>query len=277
MPLGATRMTLMSSRKSSPSLLMTPRRKPWLRRRRAELHGGEDARVHLRLRGVGDEEHDEVRLGDDVEGLAEGAVLLGEVARARSSLDLEEGRVADAPWCSCPPRECGSSRLRGPGAPADDDRLDAGERLRELLEWRPPRTMYSPSPATSTSSFSKIFVLMSSSGVDVPAARAAANAGERRSRRERRRVAGRGALRCESDGLGRDGRGREGGSGGHLEEWFRDASTAESESCGENEQEPGGATGPGVEDSANRAHRATVQNARALTFRRRRWRFFHFG
>ena len=39
------------------------------------------------------------------------------------------------------------------------------------------------------------------------------------------------ALR-ERRSLGRDGRGREGGSGGHLEEWFRDASTAESESCG---------------------------------------------
>ena len=37
----------------------------------AGLHRGEDARVELRLRGVGDEEHDEVGLGDDVEGLAE--------------------------------------------------------------------------------------------------------------------------------------------------------------------------------------------------------------
>ena len=105
----------------------------------AGLHGGEDARVHLRLRGVGDEEHDEVGLGDDVEGLAEGAVLLGEAAGAGLVVGLGGRPETDADLGVHAGLLEGVAevlRLSGRlGAPADDaDGVDALERLGELLE-----------------------------------------------------------------------------------------------------------------------------------------------
>ena len=138
--MGATRTTLMSSRKVSLSDPMTPRRKPWESPRvepgfmAARMRG-----VQLRLRGVGDEEHDEVGLGDDVERLAEGAVLLGEAARAGLVVGLGGRAEADADLGVH--ADLGEGvlevlRLRGRlGAPADDaDGVDALERLGELLE-----------------------------------------------------------------------------------------------------------------------------------------------
>mmetsp|Transcript_79567 Transcript_79567/g.192796 ORF Transcript_79567/g.192796 Transcript_79567/m.192796 type:complete len:601 (-) Transcript_79567:30-1832(-) len=105
----------------------------------AGLHGGEDARVHLSLRGIGDEEHDEVGLGDDVEGLAEGAVLLGEAARAGLVVGLGGRPETDADLGVHAGLLEGVAkvlRLRGRlGAPADDaDGVDALERLGKLLE-----------------------------------------------------------------------------------------------------------------------------------------------
>ena len=105
----------------------------------AGLHGGEDAGVHLRLRGVGDEEHDEVGLGDDVEGLAEGAVLLGEAALAGLLVRLGGGAETDADLGVHASLGEGVAEVLGLGgrlgAPADDaDGVDALERLGKLLE-----------------------------------------------------------------------------------------------------------------------------------------------
>ena len=48
----------------------------------SDLHGCEEARIELGLRPVGDEQDDEVALGDDLKGLAEGAIGLREACRA---------------------------------------------------------------------------------------------------------------------------------------------------------------------------------------------------
>jgi hypothetical protein len=98
-------------------------------------------------------------------------------ARA-SSLDCEEGRRPTHTLVSMP-ASLSESRKFWPCAGAWEPHPMTPMVLMPLSasgsfskRWRPPRTMYSPSPATSTSSFSKILVLMSSSGVLV-AARAA--------------------------------------------------------------------------------------------------------
>ena len=106
-------------------------------KRRAGLHGGEDAGVHLRLRGVGDEQHHEVGLGDDVEGLAERAVLLGEATRAPLRWTARRGGGRHT-LVSMPASFSESRKFwpcAGAGSPADDaDGVDALERLGKLLE-----------------------------------------------------------------------------------------------------------------------------------------------
>ena len=144
-------------------------------KRRAGLHGGEDAGVHLACAASEMSSITRSDLAMIVEGLAERAVLLGEAARARLLVGLRGGAEADAHLgvhARLLQRVAEVLALRGRlGAPPDDaDGVDALERPGSFSKrWRPPRTMYSPSPATSTSSFSKILVLMSSSGCVVAA------------------------------------------------------------------------------------------------------------
>ncbi len=91
------------------------------------------------LSGVGDEQHNEVRLGDDVQHLAEGAIGLAEA----SGLGLSDGGGVQAKANRDLDVHAGSGdrvlqvlRLRGSlGAPADDaDRLDVLEGLLQLGE-----------------------------------------------------------------------------------------------------------------------------------------------
>mmetsp|Transcript_25254 Transcript_25254/g.63637 ORF Transcript_25254/g.63637 Transcript_25254/m.63637 type:complete len:468 (+) Transcript_25254:613-2016(+) len=105
----------------------------------AGLHGGQDARVQLGLGSVGDEQNDHVAVGDDVKDLAQGALLLGEVALLRLGRAGRAGAQANADLnvhARLRERLAHVLRLRGRlGAPADDaDLLDAGERLRQRGE-----------------------------------------------------------------------------------------------------------------------------------------------
>mmetsp|Transcript_31421 Transcript_31421/g.60588 ORF Transcript_31421/g.60588 Transcript_31421/m.60588 type:complete len:506 (+) Transcript_31421:387-1904(+) len=71
-------------------------------KRGSRLHGRQDARVHLSLRAVRDEQQDQLRLRDDLKNLAQGSVLLGEAAgfclclRGRSSAEADLHLDVDA-------------------------------------------------------------------------------------------------------------------------------------------------------------------------------------
>jgi hypothetical protein len=172
------------------------------------------AGVHLRLRGVGDEQHHEIRLGDDVEGLAERAVLLGEAARARLLVGLRGGAEADAHLgvhARLLQRVAEVLALRGRlGAPPDDaDGVDALERLGKLLE-----EVAAAAHDVLALAGDVHELLLENLGVDV-------ELGGDDTARERDRLF-RGVGFTRSDGLAGaeragagDGRGRERGRGGH--------------------------------------------------------------
>mmetsp|Transcript_14319 Transcript_14319/g.58293 ORF Transcript_14319/g.58293 Transcript_14319/m.58293 type:complete len:264 (+) Transcript_14319:2199-2990(+) len=174
MPLGATRTTLMSSRKVSPSEAMTPRRKPWERPRVAPGFMAARMRGYI-LACAASEMRSMTRSDLAMMSKVSPRVPSSSVkphARA-SSLDLEEGLRPMQILVSMPAslREsrkfcaCAGAWEPQPMTPMVLMPLSASGSFSK--RWRPPRTMYSPSPATSTSSFSNTLVLMSSSGAEV--------------------------------------------------------------------------------------------------------------
>merc|ERR1719243_95562 len=131
MPLGATSTTEMSSRNSTPSFCMTPRRKPWESPR-------QEPGLQLGLRGVRDEDQEEVRLGGHVKDVAERPAGLGEARRLGlrpgrrlpPEADLDLGLVGEARRLDRVAQVLGLGGALG--APAQDaDRPHALEGLRE--------------------------------------------------------------------------------------------------------------------------------------------------
>mmetsp|Transcript_22662 Transcript_22662/g.56134 ORF Transcript_22662/g.56134 Transcript_22662/m.56134 type:complete len:329 (+) Transcript_22662:1433-2419(+) len=176
MPLGATSTTLMSGRKVSPSESMTPRRKPCERPRvepgfmAARMRGYNFACAASEMSSI---TRSDLAMTSKVSPSVPSSSL--KLHLRASSLDVEEGRrpmqtLASIPASASESRKfcaCAGAWEPQPMTPIVLMPLSASGSLAKRC--LPPRTMYSPSPATSTSSFSKIFVSMSSTGALVAA------------------------------------------------------------------------------------------------------------
>ena len=88
---------------------------------RTRLQRLEDARVELRLRGVGDEQDHQVRLRDDVEHLSQRLVVLAEVGCPGLLERRRSGAQADGDLDGLAQRVAEVLRLRAPLRPPTDD------------------------------------------------------------------------------------------------------------------------------------------------------------
>mmetsp|Transcript_12053 Transcript_12053/g.40042 ORF Transcript_12053/g.40042 Transcript_12053/m.40042 type:complete len:322 (-) Transcript_12053:137-1102(-) len=171
MPFGATSTTLMSSRNVSPSLCITPNRNPCDKPKvlpgfiAAKMRGYIFACAASLMSSI--TKSDFAMMSKVSPKVPSSSVKPHSRA---SSFDLLDGRKPTHTLTSIPASlsesrkfwPCAGAWLPHPITPMVLIPARASGSFSKRC--RPPRTMYSPSPATSTSSFSKILVLMSRSG-----------------------------------------------------------------------------------------------------------------